>query len=60
MRKDKKPDTLAVLTITTYMTNTHTDRHSDSITNPAQRAKSLEEIKETFNICQTINILSDF
>ena len=41
MKKDKKPDTLAV--IDNYIqTDRQTDRHGDSMTDPAQRAESVK------------------
>ena len=45
MKKDNKPDTLAVLDNYNFCdrhTNTHTDEHGDSMTDPAQRAESVK------------------
>ena len=45
MKKDKKPDTLAVIdnyNLYDRHTDTQTDGHGNSLTNPAQRADSVK------------------
>ena len=44
MKKDEKPNTLALLTITTFMTHIHTHGHGDSMTDPAQRAELVKSV----------------
>ena len=48
MRKDKKPDTFAVIN---RHTDTQPDGHVDSMTDPAQRAESVKII--TYNLLLT-------
>ena len=46
MKKDKKPDTLAVIDNTTFMTNMQTDRHGDSMTNSGPECQVGKKEKE--------------
>ena len=45
MKKDKKPDTLAVIDNDNFC-NIQTDGHGDSMTDRAQRAESVKILKE--------------
>ena len=59
MKKDEKPDTLAVIDNyrQTY-THIHTYGHGDSMTNPAQRTESVKIYEEAWRIYSKLDFHS--